>query len=266
MEPQTRIINGVAVHSVGSGPPVVLLHANGGDRHDFDTIVDELSRHASVHAVDWPGHGDSAASPDPSACEFASLLPDVLEQLGEGPVTLVGNSVGGFAALRSAARRPDLVEALVLVNPGGFTPRWPTTYLACRLIGSERIAPIAMRMLPRLYLRRQTPAVASIKEAAVLASHDPERVRVFAAIWRSFIDPDHDARSDARLARSPILVLWGTRDPILPWLVDGRRARRLLEQAQFVTLPCGHQAFAELPERFMAELTEFLRSNRVGRA
>lgn len=265
MEPTTRNIDGIAIHSLGSGPPVVLLHANGGDHHDFDAVVGDLGRHATVHALDWPGHGTSDSVDDPSACGFAELLPGVLERIGEGPFTLIGNSVGGFAALRTAARRPDLVCALVLVNPGGFTPRWPTTFLACRLFGSERVAPLAMRMLPRIYLRRRTPTVASIRHAAVVASHDAGRVRVFASIWRSFTDPDHDARPDARSVTSPTLVIWGTRDAILPWWVDGPRARRLLDRAQVVTLPCGHQAFAELPERFMAELRGFLGHSEVDR-
>lgn len=260
-----RFINGIAIHTSGSGPPVVLLHANGGDHHDFDAIVDDLGRHATVHALDWPGHGASDSVDDPSACGFAELLPRILEQIGEGPFTLIGNSVGGFAALRTAARRPDLVRALVLVNPGGFTPRWPTTFMACRLLGSERVAPVAMRMLPRLYLRRRTPEVESIRAAAVVASSDPARVRTFARIWRSFTDPDHDARTDAQSVNAPVLLIWGTRDPILPWWIDGRRARRLLDRARVAALRCGHQAFAELPDQFMRDVTEFLGWGEGGR-
>jgi pimeloyl-ACP methyl ester carboxylesterase len=258
MTSTTRYVDGVAVHSTGSGQPIVLLHANGGDHRDFDGITDELGRHATVHAIDWPGHGASDPISDPSACGFAELLPAILEQLGEGPFTLIGNSVGGFAALRTAARRPDLVRALVLVNPGGFTPRWPTTFMACRLFGSERIAPVAMRMLPRLYLRRRTPEVGSIRVAAVVASGDPARVRTFGRIWRSFTDREHDSRTDARDVDVPVLLIWGTRDPILPWLVDGRRARKMLHRSRVVKLPCGHQAFAELPTQFINALDEFL--------
>ena len=240
MNSGTRTIGGVEVHTAGSGPPVVLLHANGGDHHDFDAVRAELASRTTVHAIDWPGHGDSAPIPEPSACGFAELLPTVLEELGDGPSILIGNSVGGFAALRAAARRPDLVRAVVLVNRGGFTPRWPTTFFACRLFGSERVAPVAMRVLPRLYLRRRTSAVDSIRSAEATASRDPQKVRTFARIWRSFTDRGHDARKDARRIRVPVLLIWGTRDPILPWWIDGRRARRALGEPQVVTLPCGH--------------------------
>ena len=260
MTSSSRIINGVAVHSIGSGRPVVLLHANGGDHRDFDAITDELGRHATVHAIDWPGHGASDPISDPTACGFADLLPSILEQLGQGPFTLIGNSVGGFAAVRTAARRSDLVRAVVLVNPGGFTPRWPTTFLVCRLLGSERVAPVAMRLLPRAYLRRRTSAVEAIRSSAVGASRDLQRVRTFARIWRSFTDREHDARADARSVGPPVLLIWGTRDPILPWLVDGRRARKMLAGSRVVKLPCGHQAFAEMPTQFMTVVNEFLES------
>jgi pimeloyl-ACP methyl ester carboxylesterase len=254
----TRYIDGVAIHSLGTGSPVVLLHANGGDHHDFDAVSEELGRHATVHSIDWPGHGDSDAVPDPSACVFADLLPELLEQLDDGPFVLVGNSVGGFAALRAAARRPDLVRGLVLVNAGGFTPRLPTTFLACRLFGWKRVAPIAMRLLPRLYLRRNTDAVAEVRRRMDIASRVPDRVRAFASIWRSFTAGDHDARPDAAHCSVPTVLVWGTRDPILPWPIDGRRARKALPNAQLIKFPCGHQSHVEMPEAFLTETIGFI--------
>ncbi len=253
-----RRVDGTAVHVSGRGPAVVLLHANGGSHHDFDAVVGTISRHATVFAVDWPGHGDSASAPAPTACGFADLLPGVLDHLGAGPYTLIGNSVGGFAALRTAARRPDLVDRLVLVDPGGFTPRSPLALGVCRLLGSRRVAPVAMRLLPRVYLRRRTAAVAAIRSALDQGSRDPDRVRTFAALWRSFADRRHDARVDAAAVTAPTLLVWGTRDPVLPWLVDGRRARAALARAEVVTFPCGHQAFAELPADFLDALGRFL--------
>lgn len=262
MDSQTLRIGDVAVHMTGSGPPTVLLHANGGSRHDFDAIIERLAQSATVLAVDWPGHGDSGDLVEPGACSFADHLPSLLEVIDRGPYTLIGNSVGGFAAVRVAACRPDLVSNLVLVNPGGFTPRWPTTFVACRLFGSERVAPLAMRILPHLSLRRRTPAVESIKAAAIAASRSPSQVRTFAKIWRSFTQSGHDARADARRINIPVLLMWGTRDPILPWCIDGRRAKNALPGARVVKLPCGHQSFAEMPDRFVHEIDEFLGPTR----
>lgn len=258
MKSEVRQVGEVVVHIEGAGPSIVLLHANGGSHHDFDAVIDALTANAKVFAIDWPGLGESAGSTAPGACAFADLLPSVLEDLNEGPYTLIGNSVGGFAAIRTAAERPDLVSRMVVVNPGGFTPRWPTTFIACWFLGSRAIAPVAMRLLPRLYLRRETAAVQAIRTTAVEASRDPAKVRTFAKIWRSFTDRRHDARADAAHVSCPVLLIWGRRDPILPWVIDGRRARRAFRDAQVVTLPCGHQPFAEMPEEFTLAMSEFL--------
>ena len=251
-------VGGVAVHRSGAGPGVVLLHANGGDYRDFDAIIPVLARTRTVYAIDWPGHGDSDPAADVTACALADLLPSLLGALGDGPFALVGNSVGGFAALRTAIARPDLVSRLVLIDPGGFTPRTPFMFATCRLFGSERAAPTVMRHLPGLYLRRPGPDVTAVRERAMTASQSPSRVRVFAAMWRSFANPDHDGRRGAERLAVPTLLVWGKRDPVLPWLIDGRRAANALSSATVVTMPCGHQPHIEMPEHFMTVLEGFL--------
>lgn len=251
-------VGGVAIHVTGSGPGIVLLHANGGDHRDFDALVPDLAPTRTVYAIDWPGHGDSDPATDVTACGLAELLPDVLEGLDCGPVTLLGNSVGGFAALRTAIARPDLVSALALVNPGGFTPRTPLLFGTCKVFGSTRVAPTVMRKLPRLYLRRSTVEVAAVRERAEIASHSPSRVAAFASMWRSFMDPCHDGRRGAELVEVPTLLVWGRKDPILPWRIDGRRAAKALPGATIVTMDCGHQAFLEVPGQFSEILEDFL--------
>ena len=146
----------------------------------------------------------------------------------------------------------------MLVNPGGFTPRWPTTYIACRLFGWQRFAPVAMRLLPRLYLRRRTQCVDAIRRASSLASESQSRSRTFAKVWRSFTEGGHNALLYAAHIDFPVLLVWGTQDPVLPWLIDGRRAKRSFRHAQVMKLPCGHQAFAEMPAEFMSVLRRFL--------
>ncbi len=255
---------GVAVHTSGRGPALVLLHANGGDCRDFDAVVAQLGQRWTVHAVDWPGHGESASSSiERSACGFARLLPSILRQLPGGPFVLVGNSVGGFAAIHAAAEVPDLVSGLVVVQPGGFTPRWPLTRLACRIIGSSKVSGCAMRLLPKVYLWRQTVAVREIRQRAQESSRRPEAVTTFGSVWRSFTDSAHDSRADAARVTQPTLLVWGLYDPILPWLIDGRRARRAFRNAHTIMLRCGHQAFAEMPQEFVALVDRFATENHL---
>ncbi|MEX0581762.1 MAG: alpha/beta hydrolase [Mycobacterium sp.] len=254
----------IYTETVGDGPSLLLLHANGGDLRDFGAIAPRLVESGwRVTSLDWPGHGRSPRSAPETAVGSGDRLIDVLEGLG-GRHVLLGNSVGGFAALRAAAHAPDLVGGLVLVSPGGFTPRWLGTTLACHLIGSAAVAPRAYRTLPRLYLRDRNPGVTAAIARAVDASHSAESVSVFANIWRSFADPEHDARPLAAAVQCPVLLCWGTRDPILPWRIDGRRARAALPEAEIVTFDgAGHQPFIERPGEFLDRTASFMSRLRV---
>src|SRR5258707_8955019 len=80
----------------GSGTPLVLLHANPGDHHDFDAVIETLSEHYRVMTVDWPGHGSSPAPKPPqsaSAMLMADVLEDFVEALGSEQAVFIGNSV-----------------------------------------------------------------------------------------------------------------------------------------------------------------------------
>lgn len=253
--------------SQGSGPSLVLLHANGGDHRDFEVVAPELAESGwRVTTLDWPGHGQSPRSQPETAVGFGELLVRMLDELG-GEHVLLGNSVGGFAALYAAAHRPERVAGLVLVSPGGFTPNWIGTTLACRAIGSRRLAPGAFRQLPRLYLRGRNSGVTAAIQRADRASRLPQHTEVYASVWRSFTHPDHDARVLAAAVRCPTLLAWGTRDPILPWRLDGRRARAALPNAETVTFAgAGHQPFIERPGEFLERTAPFLASLRSAAA
>src|SRR5262245_22240085 len=110
----------------GAGPTLLLMAAGAHDRHDWDLVRPRLAERFRTVAIDWPGHGGSPL-PAPGwtsdAAGFADVVEDVVDTLGGSPVAVMGNSIGGFVAGRLAARRPDRVSALVLVDSGGFTAR-----------------------------------------------------------------------------------------------------------------------------------------------
>jgi len=255
------------LQSQGSGPSLVLLHANGGDHRDFEAVAPRFAESGwRITTLDWPGHGQSPRSEPETAVGFGDLLVRTLDSLG-GRHVLLGNSVGGFAALHTAAHRPDLVAGLVLVSPGGFTPQWIGTTLACRAIGSRLLAPAAYRNLPRLYLRDRNAGVTAAITRAAEASRSADRAQVYASVWRSFTDRGHDGRRLAADVRCPVLLAWGTRDPILPWQLDGRRARAALPDAEIATFTgAGHQPFIERPDEFLERTAPFLAGLRTAAA
>jgi pimeloyl-ACP methyl ester carboxylesterase len=101
----------------GEGPSVLLLHGLAGHADEWAQTASWLTARCRVVALDARGHGRSERFPGDVSRE--SVVADaafVVERLRLQPVVAVGQSVGGLTALSLAARRPDLVRGLVLVD------------------------------------------------------------------------------------------------------------------------------------------------------
>jgi len=100
----------------GHGTPVVLLHGLGSRREDWFPTARILARRHRVTLVDLPGHGE-AGMPEPFSLERATIALDrSLAELPEGPVILVGHSLGGLIAASEAIAQPERIRGLVLVE------------------------------------------------------------------------------------------------------------------------------------------------------
>jgi len=102
--------------SFGRGAPIVLLHGLGSRSEDWLPTARLLARHHRVSLVDLPGHGE-ADMPEPFSLERAIVSLDrSLAAIPDGPVILVGHSLGGLIAAGVAIERPERVRGLVLVE------------------------------------------------------------------------------------------------------------------------------------------------------
>jgi pimeloyl-ACP methyl ester carboxylesterase len=102
----------------GSGRPMVLVHGLGGSALNWMDAAPLLAAHARVFALDLLGHGRTPCGHLTSSVQHnAELIPRFIERLAAGSVVLVGNSMGGYLSMKVAARHPELVEAVVLVDP-----------------------------------------------------------------------------------------------------------------------------------------------------
>jgi pimeloyl-ACP methyl ester carboxylesterase len=101
----------------GDGPSALLLHGLAGHSDEWAQTASWLTARCRVVALDARGHGRSERFPaDVSRDAVVADAVFVVEQLRLQPVVVVGQSVGGLTALSLAARRPELVRGLVLVD------------------------------------------------------------------------------------------------------------------------------------------------------
>lgn len=171
---------------------------------------------------------------------------------------MLGNSVGGFASARLAARRPARVRALVLVDSGGFTQTGCRTRFFCWAKGRVWIRRRLEGAFARHYLRTRNEHAAAILRTVDGMRLRPEKAIVHAAIWRSFSRKESQLGAEAGKIQCPVLLVWGRHDPVLPIGTDGRAARRALPSASGVETATGHCPFAEAPREFLAAALPFL--------
>ncbi|WP_322754620.1 alpha/beta fold hydrolase [Frankia sp. Cas3] len=97
-------------------PALLLLHGGGQNAHTWDGVAPALKR--PLVALDLPGHGRSSHRADRDYWPWrnADVVAGAVPQLTAEPVVVVGMSLGGLTGIRFAARRPDLVRALVVVD------------------------------------------------------------------------------------------------------------------------------------------------------
>ncbi|MPY75693.1 MAG: alpha/beta fold hydrolase [Alphaproteobacteria bacterium] len=116
----------MAVHTEGSGPPLIMLHGGFGCWRHWVRNVGPLSEHFTVHAFDLPCYGESA--PVPKELPGDEYLDIVYREIGRrfpGPEKLrfAGFSFGGAISTYLSGRLGDRVSHLALISPGGFPPR-----------------------------------------------------------------------------------------------------------------------------------------------
>ncbi len=232
----------------GDGPApatLVLVHGLGGSTIGWRPIQAGLAAHGRVLSFDFPGHGRSPREGRSTVVGANALIVErFLDTETDGPVMLVGNSMGGLISLMVAARRE--LAGLVLINPAVPGPfELPRPDVAFRfLVGMvPGIAPrlVALRReragheeSVRQTMRMITAPGMSVDEDVILegarnlgargpgfdgdrAFVQASRSTVASAANRRFVDPLAAAVS------APTLLLHGQHDP----LVSVRAARRL---------------------------------------
>jgi pimeloyl-ACP methyl ester carboxylesterase len=102
------------IHQRGAGPPFLLIHGTGSTSDFWGDAVDKLADRCHVITYDRRGNGRSSKWPTGHHDVHAEDAAAIIRDLGVGPVTVVGWSMGGIVALCLAHRHPELVRGLVL--------------------------------------------------------------------------------------------------------------------------------------------------------
>lgn len=265
------------------GPVLHFAHATGFNGATYSPLAEIWKKDFRVFALDQRGHGMTSAHADPGGLRDWNIFRDDLEAFFQslgGGVIAAGHSMGAVASMLLAVKRPDLVSALVLIDPTILPHSWMWWWYLAKKTGLARFVPIAHRAARRspVWPDRETilntyrrkvafrPWEKGFLEGYVEGGtlDDPSgKVRLACSpAWeaRIFATCPHDVWRYVPLVRQPVLVIYGEKsDTFLPSAAG--RFKRLSPHAEMVCFKgCGHFVPMERPldtalslERFVEE-------------
>jgi pimeloyl-ACP methyl ester carboxylesterase len=198
-------VNGIelAYQAFGIGPPLVLLHGGFGSVDMFGANVDLLAAGHRVIGVDLQSHGRSPAAHRPM--RFETMADDIAELIvsrGVERATIMGFSLGGGVALRTAIQHPRLVDGLVLISTPFKRSGWHPEMRA----GMEAMGPEVADSM------KQTPLYEAYRRIAPRVEDWPLLVEQLSTLLKI----DYDWTEEVKKVQMPVMIVAGDADGLPP--------------------------------------------------
>lgn len=226
--------NDQQIHAVEEGHPnrqvALLIHGWSSSWYAMSPLIGLLSQRFRAIAIDLPGYGASPPLPERVTIPaYADILANFIERVTDGPVVLVGHSMGGMTSLTMALHYPELVERMVLIGPtiSGRLSQYinfyvsPITMLERFGLGSLIVSTVE-RMMVGVTDRLMRPASFAERSGITREEHlrlqadvrRPGQGKVRAECF--FAMRENDLRGKLSQVETPALVLWGAEDNTVP--------------------------------------------------
>ncbi|PYQ07552.1 MAG: alpha/beta hydrolase, partial [Acidobacteria bacterium] len=196
-------VNGLKLYYeiYGAGEPLILLHGGVGAIEMFADILAALSKARHVIGVDLQGHGRTADIERPLSLEvMADDVAGLMKHLGIGKADVMGYSLGGEVALRTAIQHPDLVRKLIVVSATFKRDGWYPEILA----GMAQMGPGAAEPM------KQTPMYQLYSRLAPKPDDWPVLLTKLGDLLRK----DYDWSKEVAAIKAPTLLVFGDADAV----------------------------------------------------
>jgi pimeloyl-ACP methyl ester carboxylesterase len=198
-------VNGIelAYQEFGKGSPLVLLHGGFGSVEMFGPNVELLAAGRWVIGVDLQSHGRSPAADRPMRFEtMADDIAALIKELKLGRAAIMGFSLGGGTALRTAIQHPELVDRLVLVSTPFKRGGWhPEMTAGMDSMGPEIAEPF-----------KQTPMYQAYEQIAPRKEDWPKLVTQLTTLLKQ----DYDWSAEVAKLPMPVMIVAGDADGLPP--------------------------------------------------
>lgn len=262
--------NGVSLNLVergGGAETIVFAHGLLWDWQMWQPQIDHYQSRYRCLAYDHRGQGESGGGPE--GLDLDQLCADaiaLIEQSGPAPCHFIGLSMGGMVGMRVAARRPDLLRSLTLLDTSADPEpakrlrrlRWLVRLLT--LFGAKPLIKQTLgEMFGKTYLNDPARQADIGRWSARIAAL-PRSVRYAV---RGVIERE-SALEELRKIRCPTLIVVGEEDETTPPAAAERIAERIAD-ARLIRLPrVGHMSSLEAPQQVNAVIDAFLSTMEAG--
>lgn len=264
---RTATVDGLTIHYYEGGPAdgdtLVMIHGFGANRDNWLRLARHFTERYRVIALDLPGFGESS-KPDASydVASQTERLHAFVTALNIEKPHLIGNSMGGHIAALYAARYPDQVSSIALLDNAGITsPRMSEMF---QMIERGQPNPLVVRKtedfgtLMDFVFVNPPPLPDSLKRhfAAQSMANQAHYDMIFTQLREQYVPLEPELPK----IQVPVLVLWGDQDRVLD-VSSIEVMKPLLQKPTVVVMKdCGHAPMIERPEETAQHYQAFLDS------
>ena len=276
------------IHTISANPDdnsekiaILLIHGFGASTDHWRFNIPVLSSKYEVHAIDLLGFGKS---PKPSDVDYSGSLWKnqviaYVKEVIQKPTIIVGNSLGGYAALAAGAELNELSAGVVLLNAAGYFSEEKLVKKNILQTSIETVAGIFLKnivlqrlifenmrnprnikkTLNQVYVNKQ-----NVDDSLVESIRNPSLDTGAFNVFRSVFNPSGPQGEPLDLLfnklKSPLLLLWGSKDP---WMNTPKK-RNLYkkyapENTTEVLLDAGHCPHDEIPDQVNNHILDWLK-------
>lgn len=273
------VVDGLAVYTVGSGEPVLLFPYPHGHTTEpmaqgsIASILAGMGR--TVISFDVPGAYRSTREPVGDMNEMIRSADETLDRLGiQGPVDVVGHSMGGLAALAYAIERPERTRRLLLVTslsgfpaaarwgfPGSAFEIYEPDYWRLILWGIRLNAgrgDLALHKKLQNLMERASYHNTALFTPAEIEGDDYEKGVPIRTIWSKNMYTRLSYADRLGEVRAPTLILAGRHDPEAPFQCSDELFEGIPDASLVVFEQSGHFPFIEEVSLFAQTVDAFL--------
>jgi pimeloyl-ACP methyl ester carboxylesterase len=253
-------------HRGGSGPPLLCLHGIVDTWRTWELVLPALEHDHDVLAPTLPGHaGGPRLGSEAGEDALLGSLESVLDDAGFATAHIVGNSLGGYLALKLAAR--GRAESVVVLAPAGgradddAAGREVVDFFLTLQEQARKAVPRVDEIVSTMEGRRSVT-----QHTTVRFEHIPPELLAHRVVGLARCDLvgtlqklGAGFRLEAEKIECPVRIVWGTEDRVLSWPAAAARYREeWLPHADWIELEgVGHCPQLDVPAETAALVLEF---------